>query len=60
MEKTVTLTKKQFYDASAEVMARICVFSETIGLEKEAHILAKTSAKIIKIIAEELFKEGEE
>lgn len=60
MEKTVTLTKKQFYDAGAKAMARICAFTETIGLKNEAELLANISVKIIKIIAEELFEEGEE
>lgn len=41
-------------------MARICAFTETIGLKNEAELLANISVKIIKIIAEELFEEGEE
>lgn len=56
MEKTITLTKKQFYDISAEEMAQVCAMFDELGRRKEALELAKLSAKLIKIIADELFK----
>lgn len=56
MEKTITLTKEQFYDISAKEMAQLCAMCDELGRKKEALALAGLSAELIKIIANELFK----